>query len=193
MSTSYHVYGNAGSGPIDYTTVLATVSGLTWLSAALSYPAVWKFGVRAWDTVSTLEEHNIDAVVAIQLSAAGTDVSAIPAAPLLLSGHARANGAVILDWHYPVSVGSSKPTGFHIYQGTGGGPSYGSPVATVAYSTGIQFFTAKVLGLTDGTAYSFGVRAYNATGEEANTMTTTVTADATGPPPVYSLTAGTIP
>ena len=41
----------------------------------------------------------------------------------------------------------------------------------------------------DGVTYVIGVRAYNATAEEPNTMTVTVTADATGPEPVDSLTA----
>jgi hypothetical protein len=154
---------------------------------------VWKFGVRAWDTNSSLEERNIDAVIALQLDGSGVDVSAIPASPLALSGHAVSAGAVILDWHYPAIGGVRMPIGFHIYQGTGGWPSYGSPVATVAYSNGVQFFTVKIPGLIDAVAYTFGVRAYNATGEETNTTMTTIIADSSGPAPVYNLVGGAIP
>jgi hypothetical protein len=85
------------------------------------------------------------------------------------------------------------PVGFNVYQGTGGWPSYGSPVATVAYSNGVQFFTVKIPGLIDAVAYTFGVRAYNATGEETNTTMTTIIADSSGPAPVYNLVGGAIP
>src|SRR5262245_56997796 len=56
-ATQYHVYGNAGQGdPINYAVALATVDGLTWTSAPLAHPGTWRFGVRAFDAVSGLEE-----------------------------------------------------------------------------------------------------------------------------------------
>jgi hypothetical protein len=42
-------------------------------------------------------------------------------------------------------------------------------------------------GFTDGTTYTIGVRAYNATAEEMNTNAVTVTAIATGPAQVDGL------
>lgn len=172
MSTSYHIYGNAGSGPVNYGSVVATTASLTWTSSALAFPDTWKFAVRAWDTVSSLEESNIDALVTVQLDGTGVDVSGMPTAPLGLAAHARAAGTIRVDWTQP----RSGPTGFHVYQGTGGTPSYVSPVATVPYGSGLTVYTALISGLTGGTAYTFGVRAYNATGEEANTATATATA-----------------
>ena len=62
----------------------------------------------------------------------------------------------------------------------------------MSYAYGVQFFSARLSGLVDATDYTFGVRAYNVTGEESNTMTVNVTADATGPPPVYNLSGGSI-
>jgi len=192
MSISYNIYVNDGAGgPVDYTTIHDTASGLTWESAALAYPGVWKFAVRAVDSVEG-EEKNIDALVKFQLDASGVDISAMPDAPVAISGHARANGAISIDWAYKLTDMAKKPTGFHVYQGTGGTPSYGSPVATVAWNSSQQFYTTTITGLTDGTAYTFGVRAYNATGEETNTKTTTVTADASGPPNIFNLAGSAV-
>jgi hypothetical protein len=70
-------------------------------------------------------------------------------------------------------------TGYHIYFGTGGTPNYASPVATVLFAAATaNTFATNLPGLTDGTTYTIGVRAYIATAEEANTNTVTVTADA---------------
>ena len=44
-------------------------------------------------------------------------------------------------------------------------------------------FVADLSGLANGTTYTIGVRAYNATAEEPNTTTVTCTADSTGPRP----------
>lgn len=81
MSIAFHVYGNGGSGPIDYTTPIATTSSLAWTSGELAAGAMWKFGVRAFDTVSGLEEQNLDAAAVITLDAGGLDVSNRPAPP----------------------------------------------------------------------------------------------------------------
>ena len=61
MATEYHVYTNSGAAIRSITrTPAATVSALTWTSAALAYPGNWSFGVRPFDTVSGLEEQNLD-------------------------------------------------------------------------------------------------------------------------------------
>ncbi len=61
MATAYHVYANTGGGdPIDYSSVVDTTATLTYPTSALSYPGTWSFGVRAFDTVSGLEEQNLD-------------------------------------------------------------------------------------------------------------------------------------
>jgi hypothetical protein len=101
--------------------------------------------------------------------------------------------SIKIEWYYPTTRGAKTPTGFHVYQGTGGMPDYSTVAATVLYSTGFfNMFQAKLTGLTNGTAYTIGVRAYNASGEETNTTTVTVTADSTGPNPVDSLMATAI-
>lgn len=190
----YHVYGNSGTNdPIDYSVALVSTDGLTWTSGPLAHPGVWKFGVRAFSVGDNLEERNIDAVVTIQLDATGIDITKLPAPLLNLTGHASKNGSIILDWTYQLRNALKRPTGFHVYQGSGGPPNYSAPVKVVPYAQGLTWFTATITGLTDGVSYTFGVRAYNATAEEQNTTSVTVTADATGPAAVINLTGTSVP
>lgn len=78
--TQYHIYGNSGSGPINYSVPLATTSSLTWTSGELT-PGTWKFAVRAFDPATGLEEQNLDAAATITLDAGGNDISNRPAPP----------------------------------------------------------------------------------------------------------------
>jgi hypothetical protein len=173
--TVYHLYGNGGSGPIDYTTILTTTSGFTWSSGPLGYPGVWKFAVRAYDTLDMLEESNVDAVIVLQLDASGNDVSGLPLAPVGLTGHAKVGGGITLDWHVPRAM--VNPTAFHVYGDAGTGTiNYGTVLATVPWYSGLLFFTSTISGLTGGTVYKFGVRAANAAGEEKNTNSVSVAA-----------------
>jgi hypothetical protein len=61
----------------------------------------------------------------------------------------------------------------------------------VPYGVGLfNTFVADLTGLADGVTYAIGVRSFNASGEEANTKSLSVTADTTGP--VDSLNAAAI-
>jgi hypothetical protein len=190
VSTGYHIYANTGAGdPINYTSPAATVSALTWTSAPLSYPGTWSFGIRAFDTVSGLEEGNLDCAVTIILDSNGNDITSQPLPPPVLRALAMAGGAIRVEWYYPPSSRPKTPTGFYVYLGTNGTPNYATPAATVAYSTGIaNSFVANITGPAGGTTYVVGVRAYNVAAEETNTNTVTVTADSAGPGAVVSLT-----
>ena len=138
MSIEYHVYGNTGAGdPIDYSSPLATSSGLGWTSGSLTFPGTWSFSVRAYDTVSGLEEQNLDCAISIILDSNGNDITNRPLPPTAIRAFALAAGSIRVEWYYPPSAGLKAPTGFNVYTGTGGSPSYGSPAATVAFSTGI--------------------------------------------------------
>jgi Fibronectin type III domain len=194
MSTGYHIYSNTGArDPINYTSPVATIGSpatTTWSSSALTHPGTWSFGVRAFDTVSGLEEENLDCSVTIVLDASGQDITNQPPAPVGLRAFATAGGAIRVEWISPPTSAVQQPQGFFIYFGTGGTPNYASPAATVLFTAATaNTFATNLAGLTDGTTYTIGVRAYNATAEEANTNTVTVTADATGPTAVVSLTA----
>jgi len=187
----YHVYANRGAGdPINYATPLATVNGLSWTSSPLSYPGDWKFGVRAFYYPNGLEEQNLDCAVELILDSSGNDITNRPAPPTGLRAIAVKGGNIKVEWSYPNPATAAKtPTGFHVYDGIGS-VSYSAPVATVSYGASIaNVWTAVITGLSNGTTYSFGVRAYNATAEETNTASVTCTSDATGPGAVQLLTA----
>jgi hypothetical protein len=96
---------------------------------------------------------------------------------------------VRVEWAYPSTVRSRMPLGFHVYAGISA-VNYSTPVATVLYANSIAGTWGTTLtGLSDDTTYTIGVRAFNATAEEPNTTTVTVTADSTGPAAVDGLTA----
>lgn len=191
MSTQYHVYTNGGSGgPVDYSAAVATVAGTSWSTPPITIrPSSWRFGVRAFDSVSGLEERNVDAAVALNLNAAGVDVTALPLAPFLVTATAGLGGAVQVDWFYPVSAarGVWKPTGFRVYAGT---PSavFTAAAAVVPYAARASF-RAVLTGLTPGASHSVVVRTYNALGEETNVTAAVVVPTASGPAAVESLTA----
>jgi hypothetical protein len=187
----YHVYANTGTGdPINYATPVATVDGLTWTSSPLAYPGTWKFGVRAFYDGSGLEDHNLDCEVEIILDPNGNDITNRPGFPTGLRALPVAGGNIKVEWSYAnLARRAQTPTGFHVYVGVGS-LDYASPVASVAYTSSIMSsFTTVLTGLTSGTTYTIGVRAYNATAEEPNTMTIACTSDAIGPTAVQSLTA----
>jgi hypothetical protein len=88
--TEYHVYSNAGSGPINYSTPIATVLGLTWTFPPLAYPDDWWFGVRAFNSYG--EEQNLDCVVELILDATGHDITNRPLPPTGLRAFATKAG-----------------------------------------------------------------------------------------------------
>ena len=179
----YQIYANTGIGdPINYGLPIATTGLLTWTSGPLAFPGTWKFGVRAFDPVTHLEEENLDAAITLILDGSGIDITNRPKAPMALRAFPTAGGGIRVEWAYNTINPNPAPTGFHVYKGTGGTPNYASIAATVSFSAAIAgTFVANLAGLSNGVAYTIGVRAYNGTAEEPNTSTVTVTADSDRP------------
>jgi hypothetical protein len=177
--------------PINYTTPVAVIPSLsttTWTSAALTLPGDYWFAIRAFNTVG--EEQNIDAAVEVLLSGGGTDISGQPVAPMGLRALATAGGGIRVEWAYHFAP-SKLPAGFHVYVGTGA-PGYATPAATVNWGTQVaNMFVANLSGYTGGATYAVGVRAFNASGEEQNTNSVSVTASGAGPSAVLGL-SGTV-
>lgn len=190
-SIIYHIYMNSGQGePLDYLVPLASVGGLSWTSGPLNAPGDYRMGVRTFDPATGLEEQNVDAVVNVVLDALGRDVTRVPAAPMGPRALPLAGGGIRVEWAYACTDPSRQPLGFHVYLGTGSGPDYASPSATVPWSDqGQSRFRADLTNLTAETVYFLGVRAFNAVGEEANTVVLSIRADGTPPSQVDSLQA----
>jgi hypothetical protein len=189
MNIAYYIYANQGLGdPINYATPIAMSTQLTWTSPPLNAPGRFRFGVRASDSTSGLQEQNVDVVVLVVLDPAGNDITKVPRAPVGLRAFARAGGVVRVEWSSPANDLARQPTGFHIYVTAGSVLNYSQPTATVLWSSGrFGSFSVDQGGLTNGLAYSVGVRAFNAVGEEANTVAVAVTADGIPPSLVDSL------
>jgi hypothetical protein len=186
-SIGYYVYDNAGAGPINYVTPVATVYTTDWVSGPLTYPDTWMFGVRAFDSAGI--ELNLEAAVTILLSATGADITNTPSAPIGTRAFATAGGGIRIEWGYSGAMGPKTPTSFNVYAGTPA-ISYITPVATVAWASAIMAsFVANIGPFPNGTVLVVGVRAANATAEEKNTATVTVTAASVGPSAVMALTA----
>ena len=154
------------------------------------FPAQYRFGVRAFDSSTGLEEQNVDAAVVLSLDAAGNDVTRVPFPPVGLRAFAKAGGVVRVEWICPISDPSRLPSGFHVYMTSGSTIDYSKPTTAVPWSSGrFGAFMTDQAGLTDGFVYSIGVRAFNAIGEESNTVAVSVKADGTPPSLVNSLAA----
>jgi hypothetical protein len=84
-----------------------------------------------------------------------------------------------------------RPSGRACWRSIDGGNSlYSVPVATVLPGSRIlNSYACDIPGLLDGVAYTVGVRAFNATAEETNTITVSVVPVSVGPSAVESLTA----
>ena len=132
MAIHYRVYGNGGVGgaPIDYSTVLATVSGTSWVTPALALGSNWLFGVRAFDTVSGLEELNTDATTRVIVDGNGADASGRPGSPLAIAADPQANGTVLVTWTFLPTPGLALPSLFKIWLSSAGtflSPRYWTP------------------------------------------------------------------
>jgi hypothetical protein len=130
------------------------------------------------EAISGIEEKNWNQIA---FTVANSDWTGnIPAAPTGLTGLLVEANAVALSWTY--YLGSVVPTGFHVYSDGGTGTiNYASPIGTVLYSAGFTFQTAAISSAT-----KFGVRAFKAGNEEANTNYITVT-----PPTGPAISSGT--
>lgn len=196
MAVHYRIFANDGAGgPLDVTTPVATVTpGTTWVvSPAPAAGEDWTFLVRAYDTVTGLDDGNVEARVNISLDAGGTDLATAPAAIQGLGARAGADGSAIVSWAFPTNALGGAPTGFRVWATAGTSVNYGAaPTTTVAYVANQLHYSVTLTGLTDGQAYAIGARAYNATAEESNTLSASIVADDSAPSSPLSLSATAI-
>lgn len=187
---SYRIFKNGGGGPtdpIDYSTVIASGSSSPITLPALTAPGDYLIGIRAYDTGSSLEEANVDAVVRLRIDSGGVNITALPNVPAKVGAAVVASDTIAVTWHYASEGQGGAPTGFKVWATSGASVNYAAaPNATVPY-TAAGPYAVKVSGLAAGT-YAIGVRSYNGTGTETNTTSTAAaTIPSSGPSPVESL------
>lgn len=194
MPVHYHVYANDfAGGSIDYGSPVATTTALTYSPAPIPVNSDVSFAVRAFDSVSGLEERNTDAVVRIVSDAAGVNRIDTPPSPTGLTVRATAGGTAKVEWSQPPSMPGNRPTGFAAWLVPSPGPiDYdATPDATVDF-LGFGSHRLTLAGLADGVDYLVGVRAINANGSDGNTASVVLTGSTIGPDPVQGLTGSLI-
>jgi hypothetical protein len=171
--TGYNVYRGTTAGGISKTPVNTTPLAATarsYVAKGLTNTIRSYFVVRAINAFGTSEPSTV--VSAVPLG--------VPQRPTYLVGY-PGNGSAGLRWSAPDAEKSSI-TGFDVYKGTT--KVNASPLAATARSL-------TVTGLTNGTSYSFTVRALNGSGQSAPSapVSVTPTAAATAPTPPRGLGA----
>lgn len=184
MSIEYRVYAGSDTsgGPINYGLVVATTTDNAWTIPALNANEHVRYAVRAYDTVSGLEDPNMDVQVEIITDAAGNDISGRPRPPVHLSADAVAAGRIAVRWADLAPRDHRVANAYHVWAQTPGPIDYGlSPDAVVERVGSQAVYQAVLSGLTGGADYTIGVRAVNDVADDGNTDTVTVTAPASDP------------
>lgn len=192
MAVEYHIYRNDGlGGPVDYSSAIATVNGLSYATAPIPAGSDVRFAVRAFDTVSGLEDRNTDAAVRIVTDGAGIDRTGTPASPTGLTATATAGGTAKVEWGQPPSTRENAPSTFNVWMTASPGPinHAATPDATTPF-VGAGNYHATLTGLADGVSYLVAVRAVNANGSDGNVATVVVVGSTVGPDAVQELTGG---
>jgi hypothetical protein len=165
MAISYNIYANDGrGGDVDYNTPIATTALRTFTVNPLACPGDHTFAVRAFDTISGIEEANTDARARIVTDSSGNDVTARPNGVLGLSARLTANGTCWVSWGYNSTGQGGAPLQFNIYLTPGGSASFASPAATVAYLQGVSGYGCTLSGLASNTISTIAVQAIGASG-----------------------------
>jgi hypothetical protein len=146
-----------------------STDGATWTTAATT--SARDFTVTGLAN-GTAYRFRVSAV-----NAAGTGASAQASATVTPSAKAAApagvvatptNGAIALTWSAPTDTGGSTLTGYVVEQSTDGGITWTTAATTATPST-------TLTGLTNGTTYSYRVRANNSVGSGAASTVATTT------------------
>jgi hypothetical protein len=163
MAISYNIYANDGQGGlVNYQTPIASTTACTYSVGPLAASSDNTFAVRAFDSVSGIEEANTDARVRIIIDASGNDVTARPNAVIGLSVRPMAGGTCWVSWGYVSTGQGGPPSEFSVSVTSGPGASIENPAATVAFLPGVAGYGCTLSGLASNTLYTIAVLAIGA-------------------------------
>jgi titin len=139
-------------------TTAATTSARDFTVTGLANGTAYRFRVSAVNAAGTGASAQASATVTPSAKAASP--AGVVATPT--------NGAITLTWSAPTDTGGSALTGYVVEQSTDGGVTWTSAATTATPST-------TLTGLTNGTTYSYRVRANNSVGSGAASTVATTT------------------
>jgi hypothetical protein len=170
MVVRYNIYaGNSQGGPVDYSVRVATVDGLSWQTAPLPVPSRTRFGIRAWDDATGLEEQNIDCVYEIIINDQGVNVSERPPAPIGIQVEARGTDGLLVRWTYLYRPPLPDPDSFVLRVQASGTMDFNLPGVLVApFVNGQSQYQATIAGLISGASYAVSVRSALGPAEDEN-------------------------
>ena len=195
MAIAYHIYRNDGrGGEVDYNSPIATTAGPTFEAGSLAAPGDHRFGVRAFDATSGIEEANTDARVRIVLDPDGNDVTARPNGVVGLQARATAGATCWVAWGYDPTGQGGPPTSFLVAIGVASATGSGFGSATLDYLPGVAGYGCSLAGLPANTPCLVTVRAVGSSSLLAGPIATALVIDPATPlGAVDSLVAAAVP
>lgn len=166
MTIRYRIYSNGGTGgAVDLSTPIGTTTGLSFAPGPAGLSTDTTYSVRAFDTVTGLEEANTDSLVRLVIGADGKDVSTLPNPPHAVSISPAPGGACRVNWAYAPAAPYGLPDGFHVYLGSSPPAGILQPAASAAYVGGKLGYSVVLPGPYGAASYTATVGAFNASGE----------------------------
>lgn len=165
MAIQYHIYSNAGNGgDVDYSTPVATTAALSVTLGPLGPGSDNTFAVRAFDTVTGLEEANTDARVRLVISGDGQDLGLPPNTPHAVWLSAALGGGCRVDWAYSASSNCGTSVGFQVAVAKETTPDIPVASVTIPFSNSRPWYSVSFPGPFEAAAYIATVASYNAAG-----------------------------
>ena len=170
------------SSSTDWQDVSAGVEGASGVAEVSSYtPPAGDVGSRLQATVRYRDGHSTDDTGPKTAQSVVTEGVVGPPAILSSLTAAPGDGQVALTWAAPASDGGSPISGYEYRQSADGGTTWQPDWTAIADSDGET--TGHTVGdLTNGTAYTFEVRAVNAVGTGAVRAATATPVPSNRPP-----------
>lgn len=177
--TGYKIYDSSGNVYNSTTNTFVSDSSGTILTITGATTIILTGLTNGTTYIFTIKSVNIVG----NSQTAATFPSVVPGLPDPPTGLSAISGTgnVILSWIAPTSIGGSPITTYKVYDGSG---------SFVFDSSGN--LSATITGLTNGSLYTYVVKAFNANGSSLESISVQVTVGFPGTPTQFTATAGNL-